>query len=386
MSAGMIKGVLLTVVCITGALLFAVNIQVEDTIAAAVTAPPTTIDAAVTAPPTTIAAAVTAAPTAIAAACRRRDVMTDSEIVWHYDNVSRGWSLSDRDDGGRIETNVRDARRCLAQRSPRGVLFMGDSVTRYQYLNLVYFLETGNPPPTEAQNENEKLHRGWPEFYSLTNSRLGGHEQCDCFRAGANISWSLENRYYHNAIHGVTVAYVQLFGEQYPIRRHRTDATGKLHCSPGQCSADDRYLNRYPPDMLQTVEQIIQEIGPSDVLLNIGIHHYQANRPFSVEPNARLLKAMAKRLKNSTRMHWKATTGIPKAFEEMEHDFEKLLLADGDFAGTYDTFGLTAGMMNEVQRLNLPTAEVMWDGLHYQPAANVALNQALLAYLCRSDC
>lgn len=42
---------------------------------------------------------------------------------------------------------------CLAMRAPRGVLMIGDSLTRYQYLSLAYYLVTGRwriPHPSNA--------------------------------------------------------------------------------------------------------------------------------------------------------------------------------------------------------------------------------------------
>ena len=105
------------------------------------------------------------------------------------------------------------AHRCLANKS---IVFAGDSLSRYSYLNLANFLRTGQhvtprprPPYSSAQMrqeknnstastvpslaqsqrwnalpqlENEREWGTWARFYAGTNALLGGWELCDCFR------------------------------------------------------------------------------------------------------------------------------------------------------------------------------------------------------------
>ena len=79
--------------------------------------------------------------------------------------------------------DVQKARSCIARIAPRGQSMVGDSLTRYQYLNLVDFLVHGEwNNYGDLPNENEKKFSGWNQFYEITNSRMGGHEICDCFR------------------------------------------------------------------------------------------------------------------------------------------------------------------------------------------------------------
>jgi hypothetical protein len=96
------------------------------------------------------------------------------------------------------------------------ILFMGDSLTRYQYLDLVYFLSHNGTWPSPDDRPNmvmEKTHRnGWTQFYNFTKSALQPYEQCDCFRE-FNLTTVIENRYYHDPERNNHVTYLQKFGK-----------------------------------------------------------------------------------------------------------------------------------------------------------------------------
>jgi len=99
----------------------------------------------------------------------------------------------------------------LEQLRDKMVVFVGDSTTRYQYLNLVYFLNRKKwvPPyltDPELSGSVCQMHSfpkigGWDVFNEATNSGLHGNEMCDCFR-----SLELENRLYYNKELNATVA------------------------------------------------------------------------------------------------------------------------------------------------------------------------------------
>ena len=96
------------------------------------------------------------------------------------------------------------------------VVMVGDSMMRYQYLALVYWLENGVQPPPgfhagEGRGGWDKFsvcnefswdvkdgeigkNSSWTNFYSETARGLNGHESCDCWRN--NGFDMVENRYY----------------------------------------------------------------------------------------------------------------------------------------------------------------------------------------------
>ena len=81
----------------------------------------------------------------------------------------------------------------------KSIVFIGDSLTRYQYLNLVYFLATGKWSSPHPRNELDKEHASWQSFYRTTTQR-NQNEICDCYRLQlfphreAGLSSLVENR------------------------------------------------------------------------------------------------------------------------------------------------------------------------------------------------
>ena len=96
-----------------------------------------------------------------------------------------------------LRAQAAKVRHCLAGRS---LLFVGDSITRYQYISLISLIETGrfperctrtHDPQAEASVVRERdwgttRNDGWPTFYrNVSEVRLNGNEQCDCLAIGA---------------------------------------------------------------------------------------------------------------------------------------------------------------------------------------------------------
>ena len=119
------------------------------------------------------------------------------------------------------------------------LVIMGDSISRYQYISLVYFLQTGmwitdatklvqdgdelrtsSFSSTELQSSNAPLHCKTPgikareRFYSLSHSLLKPNELlCDC-RAYS------ENRYYIDTERNNYITYITKFGKNSTSGRY----------------------------------------------------------------------------------------------------------------------------------------------------------------------
>ena len=91
------------------------------------------------------------------------------------------------------------------------ILFIGDSLTRYQYLNLAYFMTTGHWRSPCPWNEKERDHGTWDQFFRTTTERMGGFETCDCWRVGDNYSNYREIRRYRNPHADIAITFVQSF-------------------------------------------------------------------------------------------------------------------------------------------------------------------------------
>jgi hypothetical protein len=83
-------------------------------------------------------------------------------------------------------------RRCFQDNK---VVFIGDSLTRFQYLNLINALHTGSWQtirPSIVSGANVWVN--WKSFHLSTNVRFGCNEICDCYRDAVN--YFKENRHY----------------------------------------------------------------------------------------------------------------------------------------------------------------------------------------------
>ena len=70
------------------------------------------------------------------------------------------------------------------------LVFVGDSVTRYQYLSLISFLDRGRWEEEEEEKEGkarsitykEGWGETWNDFYNQSSAAFMGREACDCYR------------------------------------------------------------------------------------------------------------------------------------------------------------------------------------------------------------
>ena len=112
------------------------------------------------------------------------------------------------------------------------IVIIGDSISRYGYLSLVYFLRWGRwfEPELETNNlVNEKsfktpFHKEYyGEFYFQTGRLIQPYELCDCY-TGLSYEESpdfghyiIENRYYHDPELNNSVTFIHAFGHQLSL-------------------------------------------------------------------------------------------------------------------------------------------------------------------------
>lgn len=108
------------------------------------------------------------------------------------------------------------------------LILLGDSVTRYQYLSLAYFLRHGqwfDPDVTinnlvNSHSFHNALHpdEDWNEFFLQSNRMLYPMEVCDCLRS-RNGEILLERRYFYDSNNNNMVVYINMNGnETHPGR------------------------------------------------------------------------------------------------------------------------------------------------------------------------
>lgn len=93
---------------------------------------------------------------------------------------------------------------------------LGDSVTRYQYISLAYYLKTGKWIPTEETPSllNQKDFKSWNDYLNYTNAVLQPQEQCDCIRSnGGGYGRICENRYFADPTRNNYITFITKFGQ-----------------------------------------------------------------------------------------------------------------------------------------------------------------------------
>lgn len=99
----------------------------------------------------------------------------------------------------------------------RHLVMIGDSLTRYQYMSLVYTLRHGHVvSPNMSPNivQEKDWAGGWNEYYKSTTNLLKPYEVCDCYRpdGGTDSRVWFENHYYHDDSHNITVTFISFVG------------------------------------------------------------------------------------------------------------------------------------------------------------------------------
>jgi hypothetical protein len=113
------------------------------------------------------------------------------------------------------------------------LVFLGDSVTRYQYLSLVYFLRYGRWYDIDMSSSVNNLmnahsfhhpfhpNEDWNEFFLQSNRMLHPMEICDCIRSGSDHAHDIliERRYFYDATYNNMIVYINMNGnETHPGR------------------------------------------------------------------------------------------------------------------------------------------------------------------------
>lgn len=139
------------------------------------------------------------------------------------------------------------------------IVFVGDSRTRYQYLNLAFLLLHGEHPPFDLSERGDKLmQKFWPNgthppkygdyegywaaWYNASNAVLkspAGYEICDCWRGTRNNRENVDMRYTISPRLGAALTYAQWFGDDIPFQGHWHPrvhgGAPHLNCTAGYC-------------------------------------------------------------------------------------------------------------------------------------------------------
>lgn len=271
----------------------------------------------------------------------------------------------------------RKATRCLARKH---LLFIGDSVSRYQYLSLVHFLETGLWKHPKHDVSYQGLWGKWHDFYARTSALFRGNERCDCYRSDRlsnsiqNISDLVENRFYEYK--DIKVSYIQLFNDALPPHGHfgfPPFLKSKVTCRPGECAQ--------PPDWAYPLacthkpctalfSAVVQPLAPTWLFLNQGLWIPPTKR---TDKWFQDLFSTGRKALPGTMLFWKTTTRTNSTKQVDDSRAVKWAVASG-------------WRIFDVGTLTAPATKLEkfpgWDPKHFHAFVYRELNIFLLNLIC----
>lgn len=153
------------------------------------------------------------------------------------------------------------------------IAFIGDSLTRYQYLSLAYYAQAGRwVQDSDKPNllGTPRQFKTWEENNNFTMAQLGYKETCNCYRPPGkiNLKTSYQNRYYADKERNVYLTYITKTGK--PEAHGHWDASGVYERHHLEANSSS-YLWRF--DWAETISNHLGRMNPKPdyVVLNAGI-------------------------------------------------------------------------------------------------------------------
>lgn len=280
---------------------------------------------------------------------------------------------------------VEEAKDCIAHFG--NVVMVGDSLTRYQYINLAYFLSNGWwPHPTghlpdapDLSNEHEWRSRGsWNQAYFPVTNKAIRTEHCDCYRP--NNKWkseSTENRYFSDPESGARLTYFQNWG-RVTMQGHSAQGMMDEHgsrCVPGTCGPPYDWtatLPHFPATILTNLNP-----QPKAVIANCGYWECPKDMVHEFITRARYVLP-------DTRLIWKSTTvaGPSTAASRGLLAEDKINRETASKSGweLFRSRTMTGGLTMPGATWDASEANIF--GRHFRGFVYQSMNTVLLSHLC----
>ncbi len=256
----------------------------------------------------------------------------------------------------------------VARCAKRGehIVFMGDSLTRYQWLALAASFHRGvELSDTEFPSlVKEREWRHWMPFYNGSTEALKPNGKCDCHRSFAKPvgSKTVENRYFWLPSGSLNLSFIQVLNPEAILGTWAP--VGPLNDERHRAHVHDEFAPRWRMRWAECIAEIVARLQPPPtvLLLNMG--------QWGPPPNASYLAdidAVARRA--APRVLWKTTTRMRKSgpTKWLRTD----MLARRTFREIFDAARLTRSL----------TSRDYWDPRHFVPHVYNHLNAALLRQL-----
>lgn len=148
------------------------------------------------------------------------------------------------------------------------IAFVGDSVTRYMYLDFVYYLKTNQWVHDEEYPNilNAKHFPSWNDHYNASMLALAPHEECDCFRNNPKNSShidkeeTIENRYFSDPERNNYATFIEIFGGYPPHGHWQPEEVYKKHVLDFEQLQTDPFVWKY--DWPALIRKYLSKLDP----------------------------------------------------------------------------------------------------------------------------
>ena len=145
------------------------------------------------------------------------------------------------------------------------IVFMGDSLTRYQFLALAESFHRGSAlsPMDFPSTVIEKEWRHWMQFFEGTNGRLAPHGRCDCHRAYARPvgSKTVENRYFWLPAGALNLTFINVLSLDMPVVGNWAPYA-PLDDDQLRSTLHPAFAPRWRLNWTETIEQVVRKLQP----------------------------------------------------------------------------------------------------------------------------
>lgn len=204
------------------------------------------------------------------------------------------------------------------------IVIIGDSLSKYMYFSLAYFLRHNSwINPNHPNMIAPEVKISCLDWFNLTTRELAPFESCDCYRRDghSNIPFVrnsvVENRYYFDPHRNNTVVYFQAFGNHVPMRGHWDNPQQVLQAlrpptAERNASMMSHLQNSHTPftwinDWAPTIRDQVAKIRPHALVLNAGIWPHDFGSPQFLED-----VVSATQEAGIERVIWRTTTAYRK--------------------------------------------------------------------------
>lgn len=268
-----------------------------------------------------------------------------------------------------------EARQCLSNST---LTFVGDSLSRYQYLSLAHFLVHGRFIQRYAGDNtssltNEHTWPSWPVFYSagsqllhLNSSTVTSIESCDCYRVPDELIREFRTLTIQAGQSRMRVEYKQAFGQDHSEAGLMLDTLRGMREGIGNHTATglDRHvmvvnMGHWFPSFHWNQSQLTTS--------PVAVYQHVFNAP----------DVLQQRLNGKLQLIWKTTTARADEATYMHRPWMHLLDGLAKFYGwdIMDAFGVTESMLES-------GVNSWWDALHFEAFVYDQLNDVLLNGIC----